>query len=134
MRRLMLHTCKSAVYKEGDRIAVTLPSEASLLVIILGHYLAGVIHVPINTRYGHTEIAHVLQDCEPKAVWLDDSLSCARHLKTIAQENELTVWRDTERLMKHRIGESIQLPAVSDEDIALLFTPRGPLARARGVP
>ena len=27
---------------------------------------------------------------------MDDSLSCALHLKAIAEENGLTVWRDTD--------------------------------------
>ena len=66
MRRFMLHFLQESGVQKGDRIAVALPSDPSLLVILLGHYLAGVIHVPINTRYGRTEIAHVIQDCDPQ--------------------------------------------------------------------
>jgi acyl-CoA synthetase (AMP-forming)/AMP-acid ligase II len=46
----------------GDRVAVHLPASASHLIAIAGHLAAGIVHVPVNTRYREGEIRHVLRD------------------------------------------------------------------------
>jgi malonyl-CoA/methylmalonyl-CoA synthetase len=52
----------------GDRVAVHLPASASHLIALAGHLAAGVVHVPVNTRYRAAEIRHVLADAGASAV------------------------------------------------------------------
>ena len=46
----------------GDRVACHLTTCMELIVVLVGNYYAGAVHVPINTRYGDSEIEHILQD------------------------------------------------------------------------
>ena len=126
------HELKSKGFAPGDRVAVAMPSEPSLLVMLLGHYLAGVIHVPINTRYGRNEIAHVLHDCEPKAIWLNTSLGCAAHVNTIAEEADIPVWQDAPELLKDKPEGVDGSSVVTDEDIALLIYTSGTTGKSKG--
>ncbi|MGM0576433.1 MAG: AMP-binding protein [Myxococcota bacterium] len=48
--------------RRGDRVAFFGPSCPELLVALVGHLRAGLIHVPINTRYRDREIRHILTD------------------------------------------------------------------------
>lgn len=54
--------------RPGDRVAVHLPSSASHLIAIAGHFASGVVHVPVNTRYREAEIRHVLGDAGAAAL------------------------------------------------------------------
>jgi malonyl-CoA/methylmalonyl-CoA synthetase len=56
----------------GDRVAVLCSSRPELLAAIVGHHLAGVIHVPINARYRAAEVHHILEDCQPAAILVED--------------------------------------------------------------
>ncbi len=56
----------------GDRVAVQGASSTGLLVALLGHLRAGVIHVPINTRYRDEEVSHILSDSGAQLVIVDD--------------------------------------------------------------
>ena len=112
---------RSSGLVKGDRIAVALHSEPPLITVLLGHYLAGVIHVPINTRYGRSEIEHVIQDCEPKAIWLDTDLSCAGTLRSIAQDAGIDLWTDSQTLNSEKKEVDGAAEQVVDEDIDLLI-------------
>ncbi len=46
----------------GDRVACVLGTSLDLIEVVLGAYLAGAIHVPVNTRYGALEVEHILRD------------------------------------------------------------------------
>jgi len=46
----------------GDRVAALAHPSVDLVVANLGCYVAGAVHVPINTRYRGAEIAHILAD------------------------------------------------------------------------
>jgi malonyl-CoA/methylmalonyl-CoA synthetase len=48
--------------KRGDRVAVFAESSPELIVALVGHYLLGAVHVPINTHYRAEEAGHILSD------------------------------------------------------------------------
>lgn len=54
--------------KRGDRLCVYLANSKELIDLYLACVRLGIIFVPINILYREREIAHILQDAEPKAV------------------------------------------------------------------
>ncbi len=55
----------------GDRVAALAHPSVNLVVANLGCYIAGAVHVPINTRYRGAEIAHILTDSGARAIAAD---------------------------------------------------------------
>jgi acyl-CoA synthetase (AMP-forming)/AMP-acid ligase II len=55
----------------GARIAVLAAPRAESVIALLAHYQAGLVHVPINTRYREAEVAHILMDSQAAAVLTD---------------------------------------------------------------
>jgi acyl-CoA synthetase (AMP-forming)/AMP-acid ligase II len=55
----------------GDRIAVLAAPRVESVIALLAHYHAGLIHVPINTRYRETEVEHILVDSQAAAILTD---------------------------------------------------------------
>jgi malonyl-CoA/methylmalonyl-CoA synthetase len=68
-------------FRTGDRLCVYLANCVEMIDIYLACVKLGVIFVPINILYREREIAHILQDAEPRAVISDTPL-----------ETSLTVW------------------------------------------
>lgn len=52
----------------GDRVAVVGAHGLDVVVALLAHHRAGVVHVPINPAYQGEERAHVINDCGAKLV------------------------------------------------------------------
>lgn len=52
----------------GDRVAVVAAHGLEVVVALLAHHRAGVVHVPINPAYQGEERAHVVDDCGAKLV------------------------------------------------------------------
>lgn len=52
----------------GDRLAVLLPNQVEVIDLWLAAVKLGVIFVPINVLYTAREIAHIVQDADPRAV------------------------------------------------------------------
>ncbi|NNG40359.1 AMP-binding protein [Flexivirga sp. ID2601S] len=63
---------RDAGLRPGDRAAITLPAGADWTVALWGCFLAGVIAVPVNTRFAAPEIEHVLQDSGAAFVFAPD--------------------------------------------------------------
>ncbi len=56
----------------GDRVALFLPNLTTFLTSYLGAMKLGAIPVPINLRFGQSEIAHVVTDADPEAIVVFD--------------------------------------------------------------
>src|SRR5579862_1333332 len=54
--------------RAGDRLCVYLANSPELVFLYLACVKLGVIFVPINILYRDREIAHILEDAEPKAL------------------------------------------------------------------
>lgn len=57
----------------GRRVAVLGASHRDHVTALLGHYLAGLIHVPINTRYRALEVGHIVADSSPALAVTDEA-------------------------------------------------------------
>ena len=124
---------KAKGLRQGDRVAVALEPEASFLPILLGHYLTGVIHVPINTRYGRVELEHLFNDCTPKAIWLHDALSCAPDVKSLAADLNMIVWQDAQQWLSPHETECLEEGVgMDDDDVAMLIYTSGTTGKSKG--
>jgi malonyl-CoA/methylmalonyl-CoA synthetase len=56
-------------YTAGDRLCVHLPNSVEMIELFLACVKLGVIFVPINILYREREIAHIVSDAEPKAMF-----------------------------------------------------------------
>jgi malonyl-CoA/methylmalonyl-CoA synthetase len=62
-------------FVKGDRLGVYLPNRVELIDIYLACVKLGVIFVPINILYRDREIAHIVNDAEPKALVREEDLA-----------------------------------------------------------
>jgi malonyl-CoA/methylmalonyl-CoA synthetase len=62
----MAHWLTAQGLTRGDRLALQLPNCLEMIDLYLACVKLGVIFVPVNVLYKDREIAHILQDAEPK--------------------------------------------------------------------
>jgi malonyl-CoA/methylmalonyl-CoA synthetase len=62
----MAHWLTARGLARGDRLALQLPNCVEMIDLYLACVKLGVIFVPVNVLYKDREIAHILQDAEPK--------------------------------------------------------------------
>ncbi|HEX2798748.1 MAG TPA: acyl-CoA synthetase, partial [Thermoanaerobaculia bacterium] len=67
----------------GDRVAVFAETCPEIVAALVGHLGAGIIHVPINTRYRAEEARHILEDSGAAAVLTRRTDECAGVLDQI---------------------------------------------------
>ena len=64
--------------KPGDRVAAFGKNSDAYLLLYLGCARAGLVHVPVNFNARRDELAYLLTQSEPRAVFIDPSLAEAR--------------------------------------------------------
>jgi malonyl-CoA/methylmalonyl-CoA synthetase len=70
--------------RRGDRVAVFAETCPELIAAFVGHLSAGVVHVPINTRYKADEARHILEDSGAVAVLVGgEGEECRKVLREI---------------------------------------------------
>ncbi|MGZ5429490.1 MAG: AMP-binding protein, partial [Thermoanaerobaculia bacterium] len=74
----------------GDRVAVFADTCPEIVAALVGHLGAGIIHVPINTRYRAEEARHILEDSGAAAVLTSRTDECARVLDQILADGKPT--------------------------------------------
>lgn len=62
----------AAGLRGGDRVLVSAQASARLAVAYLGALRLGLLAVPANTAYRERELAHMVEDAEPRAAIVDD--------------------------------------------------------------
>ena len=101
----------------GDRVAFLCPNVTELLEAYFGVLLAGAVLVPLNIRLSGTEIAGILADCEPAALFVHPSLR---------QLAEGTLIDDAyAAAIEERLGERVTPPAIDEDDVCELFYTSG---------
>ena len=137
----------AAGLERGDRVAVFSETSPEIIVALLGHYRLGAIHVPINTRYRASEVAHILEDSGAKALLLRAGSSCAgvvHGLQPPPATLEFRIWMgagessagpgdlsfDSLTEMSRSARET---PLPDDEDAAILLYTSGTTGRSKGV-
>ncbi|MBV8818316.1 MAG: AMP-binding protein [Acidobacteriaceae bacterium] len=71
------HWMRAQGFERGDRCSVYLTNCVEIIDVFLACVKLGVIFVPINILYRGREIAHILNDAEPRAIISDTPLETA---------------------------------------------------------
>ncbi len=128
----------------GDRVALLCGPRLEGIVALLAHYQAGLIHVPINTRYRGAEVAHILVHSGASAIAVDASClealeqACAlepdlARLTRILLDDDMQA-RDQDR----RFGDLLaDAPApwtdLAEEQLSLMIYTSGTTGKSKGV-
>ena len=59
--------------RPGDRVLCRMETSFEMIVALIGHALIGAVHVPVNTRYGTSELEHIVQDSDARVVVIGDA-------------------------------------------------------------
>ncbi len=68
----LAHSLRARGVAVGDRVAIQLQNTVEFVRAFMSVTKAGAISVPVNTRLAPAEIAYILADCAPKAVFISD--------------------------------------------------------------
>ncbi len=116
---------------KGDRVAFFLGNRPEFVVAYLAVIRLGAVMVPINLAYRRREIAHMLQDAEPRLLITERSLLPI--LDELAAEDR----RSLERVilaeeLEDLQGEELNPPVVGGGDAAMLLYTSGTTGRSKG--
>ncbi len=133
--------------RRGDRVAVFAGTCPEVVAAFVAHLGAGVIHVPINTRYKAEEARHILEDSGSVAVLTRRTDDCGKSLDEIlAGEKPATLLHvldiadvfsplpfkeNLSSLFSSEATLSSDPPA--DDDVALLIYTSGTTGKSKGV-
>ena len=121
----------AAGVEPGDRIAVYLKNSPLLVLIYLASAKAGFVFTPINILYRRDEIAHILADSEPKAVFADPESDDMVSSAIAGDELQLYLTSEIAAAIAST-PRPASLPAPADEDIAALVYTSGTTGRPKG--
>jgi long-chain acyl-CoA synthetase len=69
----MAHALRAAGVEVGDRVAIYLPNGIEFVRAYIAAVKAGALAVPVNLPLSAPEIAHILADCTPRAVFISET-------------------------------------------------------------
>jgi malonyl-CoA/methylmalonyl-CoA synthetase len=119
----------------GDRVVCALESSEALVVALLGHYLLGVVHVPVNPRYGRAELSHILADSGAAAALVDAGGPAEAELDELAWGGlQVAVGGDGARGFAALCdgAPTDKAPPGQDEDAAMILYTSGTTGRSKG--
>jgi acyl-CoA synthetase (AMP-forming)/AMP-acid ligase II len=136
--------------KRGDRVAVFAETCPELIAAFVGHLSAGIIHVPINTRYKADEARHILEDSGAVAVLVGgEGEECGQVLREILRRcpqhlKHVVTLRETFPAGQPPAADSSShsspskkifssSPPPQDDDIAMLIYTSGTTGKSKGV-
>jgi long-chain acyl-CoA synthetase len=75
--------------RTGERFAVIAPNCIDAAVLLYAGYWSGTVPVPLNIRLAPPEIRYMLDDCEVKYLFIDDSLA------DLLNNDSLSSWKES---------------------------------------
>jgi malonyl-CoA/methylmalonyl-CoA synthetase len=138
---------ESAGLAPGDRVAVYTETSPEVIVALLAHYRAGLVHVPINPGYRGEELTHILEDSGAVAVLVRSGSAAAGVLNAILPPQDLRLqiliggsggapgtlaYEWLARAQVPRKGGDLP-PRSSDADTAALVYTSGTTGKSKGV-
>ena len=143
---------KSLGVSSGDRVVAILETSLELPSVLLGHYALGAVHVPVNTRYGEVEIAHILEDSGARVAVVDavDKLDLLRSLcaKQPGLLDRIVLLGEAEKNLETSRDAGVpevslsalleaapleQRASVEDSDLAMFIYTSGTTGKSKGV-
>lgn len=123
----------------GARVASWLGTSVDMIVALLGHYYAGLVHVPVNTRYGEVEVRHILEDSMASVVLVDTGSRLEIVRGVVSEQTPIVgvggVSGEGVELFTSLIDHAAPRARVArdDEDAALFIYTSGTTGRSKGV-
>ena len=114
--------------KPGDTVVFMGATSIELVVVMLGHYLVGAMHAPINTRYGLDEVAHILSDSGAVLAAVGPEFH-----DIVKQAGPKVPTLVVEPDFEANLSKAEFTHAPQDEDIALLIYTSGTTGKSKGV-
>ena len=91
----------------GDRVAIQLQNTVEFVRAFMAITKAGGIAVPVNTRLAPDEIAYLLADCAPKAVFISDETREVFKRAAAIAKNVLRIAAGVPKAGEHAIADLI---------------------------
>jgi malonyl-CoA/methylmalonyl-CoA synthetase len=113
----------------GERMILSGPSSAALLIAYLAALRAGLVVVPLNPAYTPTEVARIVAGARPAAAAVDDEGIAAA--VAAASDSEIPIF-GTEVALPD--GPDAEIDAAGADDVALLVYTSGTTGLAKGAP
>jgi fatty-acyl-CoA synthase len=123
----------------GDRVAAFGKNSDAYLLLYLGCARAGLVHVPVNFNARSAELAYLLTQSEPAAVFCDPDLEADANavadaagpirrgsLRDRAGEHDVLRWATDERAIAHEEN------GVREDDLVQLLYTSGTTSQAKG--
>ena len=114
-------------YARGDRIAILAANSADYLVTYFGTMRAGMISVPVNWRFPPETVAYILDDCDAKIVFVDETRRDAvpEGLPIVQFGNDFESFLDP---------GPFDIVACDQDEVAMFLYTSGSTGRPKGVP
>jgi malonyl-CoA/methylmalonyl-CoA synthetase len=119
--------------RKGDRVAFLLGNRPEFVTAYLAVIRLGAVMVPINLAYRRREIAHMLQDAEPRLLLTERDRRAAldelppgerRSVEEVVEAEELAGWEGP--------PGALVPPLVAEDDLAMLLYTSGTTGRSKG--
>ncbi|MBI9086868.1 MAG: long-chain-fatty-acid--CoA ligase [Desulfobacterales bacterium] len=122
----------------GDRFAIVAPNRFETAILIYAGYWSGTVPVPLNFRLAPPEICFMLDDCNAKCLFIDDSFAA------LLNDEKLKTWKDTTifigsdkegrsyETMLANADKAPEFHSNPDDDAIILYT-GGTTGRSKGV-
>lgn len=119
--------------KPGERVAIMLDNCAEYVVAVLACVRAGGIAIPLGTRLGSADVAHVVSDSSPRFVvtastWVEKfpQSSSVSQMFLVDCASGASSFEDLQR------APSTRLPVLGSDDVMMIFYTSGTTGKPKG--
>ncbi|TCS96575.1 class I adenylate-forming enzyme family protein [Hazenella coriacea] len=126
---------------KGDRVALLCKNSAAMVTIFLAAAKIGAVTIPLNWRLSGEELRYIINDCEPKVIFYDESFSSQvyplQYIPFIERFVQIGVGQQPaqylfESVLQEHEGNEPQINAGGNDPIMIIYT-SGTTGRAKGV-
>lgn len=112
-------------YNQGDKIAILLNNSEQFIIFILACFRAGIIVIPINTKYTADNIDYILNDISADLLITDK-----RGATRTSFLKKMVIGKVEELRVSHKYLEKVSKPW---DDLAIVYYTSGSTGRPKGV-
>ncbi len=135
--RALAHYLASLGVGPGERVAIMTPNSIDYLALLHATALGGFALVPVNTRYGPAELAHLVRDATPKVCVVDPAFApLVDKMASTLAPSAAPRWLNylPADLPDSPVGDPVarRFGAVADDDVAIIMYTSGTTSSPKG--